>query len=180
MSTGGTLSMASRTGSGGRFGRVGLGVGVWALALALAACSPAASTGSARGAGSTSASATATFAPDGPGQRLEGYYTLFLEGEKPAIRRYEIGGPWVANIYPNGRLTLQGPARPCCSLISKTSITGNQITVYAHGEYDRCTGRGVYTWKISGKGVRFTVVKDDCVVRELLLSQPWAYEGTPG
>jgi hypothetical protein len=163
---------------GGRYGGISRAIGVGALVMVLGGCTSSATTPSGGSLGP--ASGTVTPAATGPGPDLEGYYTLFLASKKAAIRRYEIGGPWVANIYPNGRLTMQGPARGCCSLVSKTSVTGNRITVYAHGQYDHCTGSGVYTWKTTGRGLRFTVVQDDCVVRALLFSEPWTFEGAPG
>jgi hypothetical protein len=114
------------------------------------------------------------------GSVLEGFYTLYLDSSKPAIARYEIRGLWTANVYPGGRLTLQGPARPCCSVDSPFVIHGHRIVVDRPvAQYDHCSGPGVYRWSVVHGGVRFSLVKDDCLVRSLLFSTRWVYEGAP-
>jgi hypothetical protein len=112
--------------------------------------------------------------------RLSGYYTLFLASKKPAVRRYEIGGTWVANIYADGHLTLLAPVRQCCNVDSPFRVEGHRIVVQdAVADYDHCSGPGVYRWSLADGRLRFRLVRDDCLVRSLLFSETWTREGPP-
>ncbi len=60
------------------------------------------------------------------------------------------------------------------SIVGNWTGAGNQITL-TEKSGGRCTGiPGTYTWRLSGKTLTFTLVKDDCSIRvDDLTTAPW-------
>jgi outer membrane protein assembly factor BamB len=82
-------------------------------------------------------------------------------------------GAFVARFDPGGTFTLQGQGWPALNGNWKSS--GNEVELQMSGGPGGCDGPGRYQFRVDSKHVTFTVVSDDCRVRQIILDKSdWA------
>ena len=82
-------------------------------------------------------------------------------------------GAFVARFDPGGTFTLQGQGWPALNGNWKSS--GNEVELHMSGGPGGCDGPGRYQFRTDGKHVTFTVVSDQCQVRQIILDKSdWA------
>ena len=82
-------------------------------------------------------------------------------------------GAFNARFDPGGTFTLQGQGWPALSGSWKS--TGTEIELLMSGGTAGCAGPGRYRFKLDGRHVIFSVVADECKVRQIILDQSdWA------
>jgi hypothetical protein len=86
------------------------------------------------------------------GGTLPGRYTTTIKS--PA----EVKGTWVLNLANDGTYTVAGNGR--VHIRGKYSTTGSKITFGHETGSGACAKSGTYTWKKSGKTLRFTRVSE--------------------
>ena len=69
---------------------------------------------------------------------------------------------------PAGRFSLTGAGWPAMN--GSWTANGNAVTLLQQGPKD-CMGAGVYTFAVDGPRVSFSLIKDDCVARRMILDR---------
>lgn len=70
---------------------------------------------------------------------------------------------------PSGTFSLSGEGWP--SMSGSWRASGNEVTLVQQQGPDACAAAGVYTFAIDGQRVDFSVVKDDCTPRRMIIDR---------
>ena len=94
--------------------------------------------------------------------------------QTPTLPSYPLKfGAFVSRFDPGGTFTMQGQGWP--ALNGSWKSTGAEIELRMSGGPGGCEGPGRYQFRIDGKRLSFTLVSDDCKVRQIILDRSeWA------
>jgi len=94
--------------------------------------------------------------------------------QTPTLPSYPLKfGAFVSRFDPGGTFTMQGQGWP--ALNGSWKSTGAEIELRMSGGPGGCDGPGRYQFRIDGKRLSFTLVSDDCKVRQIILDRSeWA------
>ena len=105
-----------------------------------------------------------TLSPGAPGAtRLSGKY-------RGKITSGFLTGTWTMT-FNRSRLTYKVTG-PFGSLTGHNKYNGSQITFYKESEGTICPGSGVYRYKLTGRTLKFTTVREPCGPRRIVTARP--------
>lgn len=83
----------------------------------------------------------------------------------------EPAGHWAIKVGPSGVTSVYDPATGTTHPLTamRTSVSGGTVTFGPTAD-GYCPGRATYRWAASGSSLDFTLVKDDCASRAVLLT----------
>ena len=100
---------------------------------------------------------------------LEGTYGTVIKSPNAALN-----GTWLIEFVADGTYVVVKQPKAKTFLIGGSStVSGNKVTLVDKVGPLRCTGSsatGTYSWKLTGKTLKFTKVEDSCGGRPLVFS----------
>jgi hypothetical protein len=120
---------------------------------------------------------SAGIASAGKSTPLNGTYDAVIKSPNAALN-----GTWMIDFVADGTYVVAKQPKTKAVLISGSStVSGNRVTLVDKAGPLRCTGSsatGTYSWKLTGKKLKFTKVKDTCGGRPLVFaSSTWTKVG---
>jgi hypothetical protein len=125
----------------------------------------------ARAASSVGAASAAEATP------LKGIYGTVIKSPNAGLN-----GTWLINFVADGTyVVVKEPGSKTLLIGGSSAVSGNKVTLVDKAGPLRCRGSaatGTYSWKRSGKTLKFTRVKDSCVGRPMVFaSSSWTKIG---
>jgi hypothetical protein len=105
-----------------------------------------------------------------PPARLVGTYAATLTKNYPAGGLY--AGRYKIVIGPSPKITYIVPGEG--PIPQDATFVGNRVTFFSSGA---CVTRGTYTWRLEGRTLTFTKIRDQCPHRALTLVLRWRRVG---
>ncbi len=108
---------------------------------------------------------------------LKGIYGTVIKSSNPGL-----GGTWLINFVADGTyVVVKEPKSKSLLIGGSSTVSGNKVTLVDKVGPLRCTGasaNGTYSWKLTGKTLKFTRIKDTCSGRPLVFaSTSWTKLG---
>lgn len=112
-------------------------------------------------------------------QGIAGTYHLTIPDRPGIVRSHHLAGRWTLTLTTAGAAAIDepppfvrvyGPATTSSFRLDARRFTTSLLYHPGLG----CDGDGIYTWHRSARAVRFRVVKDDCAIRNAVLSGSWS------
>ncbi len=108
---------------------------------------------------------------------LRGIYGTAIKSPNAALN-----GTWLINFVADGTyVVVKEPKAKALLIGGSSTVSGNKVTLVDKVGPLRCTGSsatGTYSWKLTGKTLKFTRVKDTCAGRPLVFaSSSWTKIG---
>lgn len=149
------------------------------LLLVVAAAAAAVLAGCGGGGGSKEPTATSSSAPARTGpDALIGNYTTTLGPSGPELKEPNPPGRWELLITSETEAIFQPPEGPSFPVGNPIELSSDRIVFAPDPEcptQEGTPGNGIYEWRLSGKTLTLTEVKETCRDRAFVLtSNPWS------
>lgn len=96
-------------------------------------------------------------------------YSTTIAGAKPAV----LDGTWRLTVNRKSFSVAKGAA---LAVAGRAQVAGNRITFHDLNGPFACRGAqatGVYSWRVSGKRLTLTAVREPCAGRKTILTKPF-------